>query len=86
MHFVKVHFTYLRLVCLLSGKLPCFGVRRHNRRLNLGNLLSHGRNGVGFHQLTTLDNDFHDELDPLRSDDSDIEEFSSVALHQQRTV
>jgi len=70
-------------VFLLSGKLPCFGARRYNRRLNLGNLLSHGRNGVGFHQLTTLDNDFNDELNPLRSDDSDIEEFSSIALHQR---
>jgi len=69
------------------GKLPSFfGTRRYNRgrrRLNLGNLLTHSRNGVGFHQLTTLDNDFNDELDPLRSDDSDVEEFSSIALHQR---
>jgi len=71
-------------VCLFTGKLPCIGnARRHTRRLNLGNLLSHNRNGVGFHQLSTLDNDFNDELDPLRSDDSDIEEFSSVAIHQR---
>jgi len=74
----------LALSSLSSGKLPFFGARRYNRRrLNVGNLLSHSRNGVGFHQLTTLDNDFNDELDPLRSDDSDIEEFSSIALHQR---
>jgi len=71
----------LRLI--VAGKLPFFGSRRYNRRLNLGNLLSHSRNGVGFHQLTTLDNDFNDELDPLRSDESDVEEFSSVSLHQR---
>jgi len=70
-----------------AGKLPFFGTRRYNRRgLNLGNLLTHGRhNGVGFHQLTTLDNDLNnDELDPLQlsDNDSDVEEFSSIALHQ----
>jgi len=82
-------FTFNLRLCLLLGKLPLLGSRRgYSRRgLNLGNLLTHGRhNGVGFHQLTTLDNDLNndDELDPLHcSDDSDVEEFSSIALHQR---